>query len=653
MKTKINFFGTPLFTSSIVLFILSMLLSLSEVTAQLPAHLQIVLEKTYGDDKNEGSLVVRPTPDGGFLIGGNTASFDVAYRDIYLVKTDCGGNVIWSKTYGALGDDRLQWAMNNNLQLTSDGGIIMVGTTREMPNGKRQVLVIKTNSNGVFDWQLIFGNPDKENFGRAIQETAAGDYVLTGQSGADVYVRKIKQDGTFGFEEFHDLNGTWANGQEIVETSSGNFVITGNGGTGVGVFLLYVNANGGFIDKKLAIVSSGLGYNIEPTSDGGFIMCGRQNPGNAFLAKLNSGGRITGGPWILNLDDNNYAYAVQQEPDGSGYIVVGETWVNGQEPDGLIAKADNNGNVVWSDKYSGTQTDWLNSIQRTNDGGYIVSGRTVIGPGNSDIILLKLGGSDHADYDGDGKSICAGDCDDRNPDIYPGNIEICDGQDNNCDGQVDEGFDQDGDGVADCVDNCPGTPNPDQLDADCDGVGDICDTWPGCDDNKDSDNDGTPDCIDLDEMANWPCGNKGNKVTVCQVSNGNHHEICIAPQGVPGHLNGNNYIGDCDQISCSTGNRSLDLYKPGFNELLPTAFELFPNPATNSVNLDLKNYLEQDISISIFNQLGQLVLHFPQQELHNPLVRIDLSNQQLPAGIYMLSVKTANNQVVKQFVIGN
>jgi len=42
------------------------------------------------------------------------------------------------------------------------------------------------------------------------------------------------------------------------------------------------------------------------------------------------------------------------------------------------------------------------------------------------------------DNDGDGASECDGDCNDANPDTLPGIAEICDGVDNNCDGQVDE-----------------------------------------------------------------------------------------------------------------------------------------------------------------------------------------------------------------------
>ncbi|HYS03661.1 MAG TPA: MopE-related protein [Candidatus Dormibacteraeota bacterium] len=45
------------------------------------------------------------------------------------------------------------------------------------------------------------------------------------------------------------------------------------------------------------------------------------------------------------------------------------------------------------------------------------------------------------DGDGDGFSVCQGDCDDNNPAVHPGAAESCDGTDNNCDGLIDEGFD--------------------------------------------------------------------------------------------------------------------------------------------------------------------------------------------------------------------
>jgi hypothetical protein len=70
------------------------------------------------------------------------------------------------------------------------------------------------------------------------------------------------------------------------------------------------------------------------------------------------------------------------------------------------------------------------------------------------------------------------DCDDGNAAVHPGSPEICDGEDNNCDGVIDEGFDTDGDGYTVCEGDCndndassyPGAPEVcDDKDNNCNG----------------------------------------------------------------------------------------------------------------------------------------------------------------------------------------
>jgi hypothetical protein len=100
---------------------------------------------------------------------------------------------------------------------------------------------------------------------------------------------------------------------------------------------------------------------------------------------------------------------------------------------------------------------------------------------------------------GQSKCLCApddlytaldgGDCKPLDDSINPGQAELCNGSDDDCNGAVDEGFvDTDEDGQANCIDpdddddglsddgdNCPLVVNEEQLDFDLDGLGDECD----------------------------------------------------------------------------------------------------------------------------------------------------------------------------------
>jgi hypothetical protein len=88
-----------------------------------------------------------------------------------------------------------------------------------------------------------------------------------------------------------------------------------------------------------------------------------------------------------------------------------------------------------------------------------------------------LGADDDVDEDGAPASV---DCDESDPDRFPGNAEVCDHVDNDCDGHVDEGFDQDHDGWPACWEcndlnpaQHPGLPEScNGLDDDCNGLTD-------------------------------------------------------------------------------------------------------------------------------------------------------------------------------------
>ncbi len=164
---------------------------------------------------------------------------------------------------------------------------------------------------------------------------------------------------------------------------------------------------------------------------------------------------------------------------------------------------DDNCDEVVDEGFDDTDSDGLaDCVDNDSDGDGIVDAfdncPSIPNPVQQNTDADNLGDACDADDDNDGSPDPA-DCAPKDPSIFPGAEEVCDGLDNNCNIHADEGFDDtngdnvadcvseddDGDGWPDAVDNCPSKKNPSQHNSDTELLGDACDT--------DDDNDGSFD----------------------------------------------------------------------------------------------------------------------------------------------------------------
>ena len=298
---------------------------------------QVTFQKTfYGEYGSEGYSVQQTSDEGYIIAGAATQYYASGIDDIYLIKTDKKGNVLWTKYYGGTDAD-----VAYSVQQTTNDGYIIAGSTASFGAGSWDVYLIKTDENGNVIWSKTYGGTEDDRCYSACQTTDGG-YILTGTTASfeagyyDIYV--IKTD---------DL---------------GNIVWS----------------------KTFGGAGGDYSYSVQETTDGGFIITGdTQSFGpdsstDVYLIKIDSEGNIL---WSRTFGGttNDGGVSVCQTMDG-GYIITGFTvgFLAYPKSDFYIIKTDNEGNISWSKTYGGARNDYASSIQQTLDGGYIISGNITL-----------------------------------------------------------------------------------------------------------------------------------------------------------------------------------------------------------------------------------------------------------------------------------
>ena len=324
--------------------------------------------KTIGSGFEDVGNSISAVSDGSYLLSGWTSSTGAGLRDMWLLKIDSAGQVLFETVYG---DHNNDWGYN--AIETSDNSLLICG--RNSSYGMLGTPVstfpstslIKTDQNGNQQWIEIYGTAFNSRAARQVMETDDGGYIILAESNkpyiisiqnssfadetplASIY--KVNANGTLIWAYHHS---DWSIGHEITKTNDGGFVIVGQQG--------------------IAPDNTGLQVTISPF--------------NNLVFKLNAQGNLQ---WAQEYDYSDWDISRSVALLDDGYIITGQSGsFSTNDIDLMLLKIDHSGNELWHRIDGGNQRDFGSDIIVSSDNNFVIVGMTYsYDVGNGDVWLLK------------------------------------------------------------------------------------------------------------------------------------------------------------------------------------------------------------------------------------------------------------------------
>lgn len=155
---------------------------------KLNASGAVVWDKCIGGSDKDFGIDGYQSSDSSYIIGGYSLSVDGDFlvnrggHDCWIVKIDLKGNLIWKKSFGG---SKIEYL--HSLTETYDKGFVFAGwsSSEDIPgcdnNGDADAYIVKADKYGDLLWQMLLGG-DAQDEATSIRQTKDGGFIIAGWS---------------------------------------------------------------------------------------------------------------------------------------------------------------------------------------------------------------------------------------------------------------------------------------------------------------------------------------------------------------------------------------------------------------------------------------------------------------------------------------
>jgi hypothetical protein len=341
---------------------------------KLDSEGSVLWRKCYGGSKSEIIYGIAQTSDGGFVFASESVSSDgdlpgnLGGADFWIFKIDHLGNVVWSKVYGGSNLDT-----PNRVEIGPDNYIYVIGQTNSndgdisFSNGGLDIWLLKLDQAGNLVWQNTLGGSNYD-FGTDLVFSSNGKLVISGcvyssngdvtdnNGGMDFWLAELNDQGNVIWQKAFGGSGDDAalsievmgNSGFLIfgDTQSNNGDVVGNDG-GQDFWLVRVSNTGELMwQKTYGGTLDESGYGIARLKDGGVALAGRTRSNNGDV----SGNHGSSDFWIVKLSPETSATTTPSAIPLNLYPNPAQNWFRLNlpitEPEMQISITDAQGRVV-------------------------------------------------------------------------------------------------------------------------------------------------------------------------------------------------------------------------------------------------------------------------------------------------------------------
>ncbi|NCA86599.1 MAG: T9SS type A sorting domain-containing protein [Clostridia bacterium] len=348
----------------------------------------LLWEKTYGGSQGEGSVRIFEAGEGNYYIMGASNSsdgdiFDDPYPDswdLWVLKIDSVGNIIWEEIYGGNGDETVWTGIT-----TEDGGLVALVWTASNDGDVSNYYayydawMIKVNSEGEKEWDFTLGTPGME-VGQALIQTSDGGF-LAGLSG-------VLFDGGNLTCTPHSIDGAEAVLVKLDSSLNIEWDRCYGGSQDEGITAL-AEVDDGYIMGGYAMSNDGDVSGNHGSMDIWIVKLDFE--GNIIWQKCLGGSRVDGLGELLIVENSDIlllGYTKSNNGDVSGNHSISE-----HDRDIWVLRLSSDGALLWEHCFGGIRNEESSfGIHYISENNFIIAGQTDYGP-SFDVACTPHGGN--------------------------------------------------------------------------------------------------------------------------------------------------------------------------------------------------------------------------------------------------------------------